>query len=182
MDRVGELFKLYDLRAAVAPGSQAYLDLQKRLRSGLLSMACKRERELADPQLPAPAREVLLSMKRNWKGLPEFIRHRDVPPDNSRGGRFARPVAVSRKNFYGSGSQWSADLAATMFTLLRTVKLWGINPRTWLGAYLQVCAAAGNRAPADLRPFLPWTMDARQLTRMRALPEPLKLPALADTS
>jgi transposase len=55
-----------------------------------------------------------------------------------------------------------------MFSVLMTMKRWQINPRTWLSEYLHACAAAGNRAPADLRDYLPWTMDAVRLARMRA--------------
>ena len=74
---------------------------------------------------------------------------------------------VGRKNFYGSGSCWAGELAATMFSLLMTVKHWGINPRTWLTAYLQACAENGNQPPAELSVFLPWTMDAEGLAAMR---------------
>jgi len=58
-------------------------------------------------------------------------------------------------------------LAATMYSLLATMKLWRINPRTWLGAYLQACADNANQAPDDITAFLPWTMDAKRLTQMR---------------
>lgn len=57
-----------------------------------------------------------------------------------------------------------------MYTVLMTVKLHKINPRTWLLAYLQACCDAGNRAPTDLRTFLPWTMTASELAAMRACP------------
>jgi len=90
-----------------------------------------------------------------------------VPMDNSQAERTIRTAVVGRKNFYGSGSRWSGELAATMYSLLMTVKLWGINPRTWLSAYLHACAANGNRAPDDLSAFLPWTMDAHQLAKMK---------------
>jgi len=77
---------------------------------------------------------------------------------------------VGRKNFYGSGSEWSGQLAAMMFSLLMTMKLWQINPRTWLEDYLEACAAAGNRAPPDLQPYLPWSMEPARLAQMRRAP------------
>ena len=88
--------------------------------------------------------------------------------NNNAAERALRPAVVGRKNFYGSGSQWSGQLAAMMFSVLMTMKCWQINPRTWLSEYLHACAAAGNRAPADLRDYLPWTMDAVRLAQMRA--------------
>jgi len=76
---------------------------------------------------------------------------------------------VGRKNFYGSGSQWSGQFAATMYSVLMTARLWGLNARTWLSQYLHACAANGNRAPADISGFLPWAMDAARLATMRAV-------------
>jgi transposase len=170
VDRIGEIFRLYDLRCEAAPEGEEYLALQGRLRSALRTMARERQRALADPKLAAPARKVLESMKRHWQGLREFVRHKSVPPDNNTAERAIRPAAVGRKNFYGSASRWSGELAAMMFTLMMTVKCWGINPRTWLSDYLHACATSGNRVPADLKPFLPWSMDAERLARMRSLP------------
>ena len=43
-----------------------------------------------------------------------------------------------------------------LFSLVATLELWGLNPRLWLTEFLQACAAAGGRAPADLDRFLPW--------------------------
>ena len=76
-------------------------------------------------------------------------------------------AVVGRKNFYGSGSEWSGQLAATMYSLLMTVKLWKLNPRTWLSAYLQACADSGNQAPQDINAFLPWAMDEARLAALR---------------
>ena len=81
-----------------------------------------------------------------------------------------RGPVVGRKNFYGSGSEWSGELAAMMYSVLMTVKLWGINARTWLRTYLQACADNGNKAPDDISAFLPWMMDAKRLAYMRAGP------------
>jgi hypothetical protein len=81
--------------------------------------------------------------------------------DNNVAERDQRTPVVARKNFYGSGSPWSGALAAMMFSLLMTMRLWGINPRTWLTAYLEACAANGGQPPACLSAFLPWTMECR---------------------
>ena len=76
-------------------------------------------------------------------------------------------LVVGRKNFYGSGSQWSGELAAMMMSLLMTLRLWKINARTWLTSYLQACAEAGGRAPDNVGSFVPWQMDAPRLAMMR---------------
>jgi len=94
-------------------------------------------------------------------------------------------MVVGRKNFYGSGSEWSGELAAMMFSLLMTMKRWQINPRTWLSDYLHACAATGNRAPTDLRDYLPWAMDTVRLAHLRRAPcenPPILHRQTADTS
>ncbi|MEP6589121.1 MAG: transposase, partial [Polaromonas sp.] len=125
---------------------------------------------LADPQLDEPARKVLQSMANHWSRLTVFVNAPWVPMDNNTAERDLRGPVVGRKNFYGSGARWSGELAATMYSVLATLGLWHINARTWLGAYLQACADNGNRAPADLDPFLPWAMDEARLAAMRAVP------------
>lgn len=167
VERCGELFRLYDQRAEAAAGGRRYRTLHGQLRSCLRGMARERHRALADPQLAEPARKVLTSMQRHWQGLREFLRHENVRPDNNAAERALRLAVVGRKNFYGSGSEWSGHLAAMMFSLFATMKGWQINPRTWLTDYLNSCAAAGNRSPEQLKPYLPWDMDEQRLARMR---------------
>jgi len=103
--------------------------------------------------------------------------------DNNVGERDMRGPVVGRKNFYGSGAEWSAQLAATMYSLLMTVQLWGLNARVWLGTYLQACAHSGNQAPPDINEFLPRFMDETRLAAMRAhAPRPLPLAKGIDSS
>ena len=52
-----------------------------------------------------------------------------VPMDNNAAERALRKLAVARKNFYGSGSEWSGELACGCFTLLATLGQQGICPR-----------------------------------------------------
>ena len=79
---------------------------------------------------------------------------------------------LGRKNFYGSGSLWSGRLAAMLFSLLATLKLWQINPRLWLRWYLDSCAAAGGQAPPDIQPFLPWNLSPEKRAERSTHTEP----------
>jgi transposase len=112
--------------------------------------------ELADPALQTPCRKALTSLQDHWEGLTRFVADQRIPMDNNAMERRLRNPALGRKNYYGSGAEWSGRLAAMLFSLLATLEMWGINARLWLTEYLQACAAAGGKAPADLNPFLPW--------------------------
>lgn len=99
------------------------------------------------------------SLLEHWPGLTLFVEHPEIPMDNNRAENAIRTAVNGRKNSYGSASIWSAQLAATLFSILQTLGLWGINPRHWLTRYLKACAENGGKAPGHLEPFLPWSMD-----------------------
>ena len=170
VEAISQLYRLNDLRLVEPRGSARYTEHDVALRQALQDMADQRARALSEATLCEPALKVLRSMDRHWAGLLVFACHPSVPMDNNIAERAHRTPVVGRKNFYGSGSLWSGQLAAAMYTVLMTVKLWKLNPRTWLPAYLQACCDAGNRAPTDIRAFLPWTMTAPELAAMRACP------------
>jgi len=123
---------------------------------------------VASHELFPPAAKVLESMAAHWNGLTVFVSCPWVDIDNNQAERSIRCAVVGRKNFNGSGSEGAAQLAATLYSLFATMKLWGLNLRTWLTAYLQACADNGNKPPTDISVFLPWQMDAQRLAHMRA--------------
>jgi len=114
-------------------------------------------------------KKVLASLLEHWSGLTVFVAHPEVTMDNNRAENTIRTPVNGRKNYYGSGSIWSAQLAAMLFSILQTLVLWGINPRHWLTRYLSACAENGPGAPQDIAPFLPWSMDE---TRRAAFARP----------
>ena len=121
---------------------------------------------LADPALPTPARKALTSLHEHWSGLTPFVDDPRIPMDNNLSERRLRGPALGRKNYYGSGAEWSGRLAATLFSILATLKLWQINPRLWLTWYLQSCAEAGSQAPTDIEPFLPWNLSQERRAKL----------------
>jgi transposase len=93
--------------------------------------------------------------------------------DNNASERRGRGPAVARKNFYGSGSKWSGELAATAFSIFATLSMCQLNPRKWLTWYFERCAAAGGKIPADIEEFLPWNLSDEKKKDLRdtGLPE-----------
>ncbi len=84
--------------------------------------------------------------------------------------RALRGPVTGRKGYYGSGSIWSAELAAAMFTILETLRLWKLNPLTWLYTYLEYCLRNDREGPKDLSLFLPWDMNKESLELMTKPP------------
>jgi transposase len=132
------------------------------VRQALADMEQQCAQELAQNHLSRLRRKVLTSLQTHWQGLTLFADHPQIPMDNNGAERAIRPGTIGRKNYYGSGSKWSAQLLALMLTLLQTLVLHRINPRAYLRAYLDACARNGAKAPEPLDCWLPWNFIDRE--------------------
>jgi transposase len=130
----------------------AYLQADADVHQALADMEQQCAQELAQSNLGRLRRKVLASLQAHWQGLTLFADHPQIPMDSNGAERAIRPGAIGRKNYYGSGSKWSAHLLAMMLSLLQTLVLHRINPRSYLRAYLDACALQGSKAPEYLEP------------------------------
>jgi transposase len=170
--RIRDLYGCQRQRLAHPVGSAAFTAADSALRQAITAMKTQADTELADPQLRQPCRKVLESLQEHWPGLTRFVEDLRIPMDNNASERKVRGPAVGRKNYYGSGALWSGRLAAMLFSFFATLEQWKLNPRRWLTWYLQSCAEAGGRAPADINSFLPWNLSAEQLVSLAVDPSP----------
>lgn len=116
-------------------------------------------------------RKLLISLCEHWKGLTVFYDYPEVKMDNNPAEQSMRTPVLGRNNYSGSGSIWSAELAAMQFSIFQTMLLWGINPRTWIRFYLDACAQNKGNPPEDLSEFLPWKMSEERLLRLTKPPD-----------
>jgi transposase len=162
LGRIGELYRRNDARLEVRQDAAAFAAADRRLRAQVQALEEQAQAELAQADLHPACRKTLESLGDHWTGLTVFVEHPEVPMDNNTAERAERGPVVGRKNYYGSGAVWSGRLAAILFSLFQTLALWNINPRLWLTAYLQACAEAGGRAPAQPEALLPWNLSEQQ--------------------
>ena len=136
----------------------AHRELERAL--GQLFAAARRELD----GLPDKAREggPLRSLLNHRAGLSVFLDKPGVPMDNNRSERPPRGAAIGRRLSFGSDSEAGARFTATMYSAVGTLALNGIDVLRWLAAWLSACADNGGRAPGDLSPWLPWSMDAER--------------------
>jgi transposase len=152
-------------------GTAEFSATDAKLRTIITTMQTQAAEELADEQLRAPCRKALASLQNHWDGLTRFVDDPRIPMDNNASERVVRGPAVGRKNYYGSGSEWSGQLAMMLFSIFATLSKWEINPRTWLRWYLDECANSGGKAPTDIDRFLPWKLsEAERKPLGEALP------------
>jgi transposase len=88
-----------------------------------------------------------------WDRLTRFVEDARIPLDNNATERAIRGPVVGRKNHYGSKSRRGTQVAATVYSLLETAKLHGIDP----AAYLHAAVLAADRNEV----LLPWQFAAQ---------------------
>ena len=167
LDAIGELCHLNRLRVEVLDDPAAFASRDTELRRAIERMTTRRDEELSCPDLHPARRRALASLRNHWEGLTLFVDRPEIPMDNSAAERRLRGPVVGRKTFYGSVAVWAGQLAATLFSLFATLKLWNINPRPWLTAYLEACAQHGGNAPPDAASFLPWNLSEEHTAAWR---------------
>jgi len=177
--RIREIYRLNRERLRHDPQTSAFEEHDTALRQAIDAMDKQAIEELANPKLREPCRKALESLQSHWSGLTIFVDDPKIPMDNNASERTVRGPAMGRKNYYGSGSLWSVSLAATMFSILATLKRWNLNPLRWLTWYLESCAAAGGKPPSEIESFLPWNLSDQ---RREELTGPVPPVASIDSS
>jgi transposase len=167
LHQIRELYRLNRERLRHACGTGEFAVADAKLRQHVATMAAQRDTELADEKLREPCRKVLVSLSEHWSGLTLFIDDPRIPLDNNYGERLIRNPAIGRKNYYGSGAEWSGRLAVMMFSIFATLALWKINPRKWLSRYFEACAADGGKPPDNPASFLPWNLSETRLADLQ---------------
>jgi transposase len=171
LGRIAELYKHNGERLAEKAKSRAFKQKDKRLRQAVEEMRKGMEAQLQDKELHPAKRAVLQSMQEHWEGLTLFVDDPQVPMDNNQSERTLRIAALCRKNYYGSGCEWSGKLAVSMFSIVATLKKHRLEPRKWLTAYLQACAEAGGKVPEEVDKWLPWNLSAQQKKELAQQPD-----------
>jgi transposase len=85
----------------------------------------------------------------NWERLTRFVDDPRVPLDNNATERAIRGPVVGRKNHYGSKSRRGTEVAATLYSILETAKLHGIDPERYLYAAVYAARLGETLLPAD---------------------------------
>ena len=160
------LYRAHHALAATMAGTDAREDAAGRWQRAFADIDAHRILQASDAAkglLHPAAAKVIATLSNEWDGL---ARHQDLPQlplDNNEAERALRTPVIGRKNFYGSGAEWAAHLAADVWTVTATAARHDIEPLGLLTGYLQACAEHGGTAPAGagLNPFLPWTPQGR---------------------
>ncbi len=95
-----------------------------------------------------------------WKALMRFCDDGNIEIDNNAAERALRVVALGRKNFLFAGSDGGGESAATLYSLIGTAKLNGIDPESYLR---NVLSRIADHPVNRIEELLPWHVAASLL-------------------
>jgi transposase len=109
---------------------------------------------------------------RHWSGLIAFLDDGRIEMDTNVVERAIRPHTLTRKNALFAGSDGGARHWAIAMTPIRTAKLNGVEPMTWLTDVLER-VISGHTKICDLHALLPWNWQGRSGAVESAVPRVL---------
>jgi hypothetical protein len=80
-----------------------------------------------------------------WPKLLTYLEDGNIPIDNNKIENAIRPFVIGRKNFLFSGSPRGADASATLYTLVETAKVNGLEPWAYLNYLFEKLPAAKSQ-------------------------------------
>jgi transposase len=152
--RIGALYAIED----EIRGKPAELRMSiRQARSGPLLDELRRWMEKALRSLSSKsetANAIRYALAR-WRALTRYTDDGMLEIDNSAAERALRAVALGRKNFLFVGSDCGGERAATMYSLIGSAKLNGLDPELYLRTVL---ARIADHPVSHIQDLLPWNL------------------------
>jgi len=92
-----------------------------------------------------------------WNALTRYIEDGHVEIDNNAAERSLRDVALGRKNYLFAGSDAGGERAATIYSLIGSAKLNGLDPEAYLR---QVLTRIADHPINRIDELLPWNISS----------------------
>jgi transposase len=155
LEQIGALFAI----EAEIRGCQPEIRLAARIgRSVPLLAQMKTEFETVLSSISGKsslAQALRYSLSR-WESLTRYTTDGRLDICNNAAERAMRPVAIGRKNWLFAGNDGGGERAATMYTLIETAKINGINPEAYLRA---VIGCIADHPMKQIDQLLPWNIS-----------------------
>jgi transposase len=152
LDRIAALYVIEDdIRGAPPDRRRA----ERQARAGPLLQGLRTWLEATLPKLSRKS-DLAIGMRyalSRWQALGRYLDDGRLEIDNNAAERALRGIALGRKNWLFAGSDKGGERAATIYSLIESAKLSGIDPEAWLRDTIARIADHPARRIDDL---LPW--------------------------
>jgi transposase len=147
--------KLYEIEAQIQDEPPERKAILRQQRAGPLlesfhAWLTEVQRQVAPKS--AIAKAIQYALKR-WSALTRYLEEGYLHIDNNPVERAIRGVAIGRKNFLFAGNDAGGERAASIYTLIETCKLNGVEPFAYLCEVLEKLPTWPNRRLHELLPF-----------------------------
>ena len=148
-DDIKRLYEVEDEANAASLDPAARLALRSQKSRPILASLLWRARRLRDQYSDAGKMAGAIGYLLNQrKPLRRFLEDGRLPLDNNRCERSIRPIAIGRRNWLFTGSERGGRSAATIYTLIESCRLAGIDMLSYLADVLvRVATHPASRTP-----------------------------------
>lgn len=156
LDKIGALFEIERGLAGQQPEERRSMR-QAQSREKLDTIAAWLDAQLRQIPGKSELAGAIRYARSRWAALTRYCNDGRLEISNNAAENAIRPVAVGRKNWLFAGSDTGGDRAAILYTLIRTAKLNGVEPETYLR---DVLARIGTHPINRVDELLPWAVAA----------------------
>jgi len=164
LDRIGQLYGVEE-RIKGLPPDHRRRERQQRSRPIAEALAAWAEETVGKLSRKSELAAAFRYMRTRWPALVRCFDDGRLALDNNPAERALRGVAIGRKNYLFAGSDAGGRRAASMYSLIETAKLNGINPQRYLADVLGRIADHPARQIVEL---LPWNWKPIEAPRVAA--------------
>lgn len=128
---------------------------ERQARAGPLLAAFRQWLDATGPKL-ARRSDLAVAIRyalTRWSALSRYVEDGRLEIDNNAAERSLRGIAVGRKNWLFAGSDQGGHRAATIYSLIETAKLNGVDPEAWL---TDTIARIADHPARSIDQLLPW--------------------------
>lgn len=136
LDRIAELYAVEDeLERSEGESREEFVERRRKRRQEESAPIFDKLGRLLDTTDALPSSKLgkaIQYMDNHWEELTRFLENGSIPIDNNATERSIRQAVVGRKNYYGCRTEAGLEVAETMYTLIETCRIIGVDPHEYL--------------------------------------------------